>query len=223
MSISKWNANAREDHYYVYKNSFLVKDAVKIIGISQPTWRSAIAKLDELHYIKDEGSRYRIRIRQPYAPLQIELIKYLVNYGRGLNTMTLIDEETGELLKNNGQGGNIVAVYSLLWLYWQKCGKDPCEISINQLKTIFKSKRDKATTQIYRLMIGLFQSSGLMAITYITKEGPGGYPNTYYKINYVNTDLPVAIKNKNDGDDNVQEILKKIQLDLSDIDNVIFD
>jgi len=32
LSISKWNPT--ESHYYVYKNSFLVKDACKLIGVS---------------------------------------------------------------------------------------------------------------------------------------------------------------------------------------------
>lgn len=28
LSVSKWNANRKEDHYYVYKNSFMIKDAI---------------------------------------------------------------------------------------------------------------------------------------------------------------------------------------------------
>ena len=34
MYMSVWDAKSREDHYYVYKNSFKIKDACAIIGIS---------------------------------------------------------------------------------------------------------------------------------------------------------------------------------------------
>ena len=51
MSVSKWDAQDKEKHYYVYKNSFLIKDICVLLNISQPTWRSAIKKLKEKLYI----------------------------------------------------------------------------------------------------------------------------------------------------------------------------
>ena len=51
MSISIWNAQQKEGHYYVYKNSFTVKDAATLLNISENTWRSAIRELRKQGYI----------------------------------------------------------------------------------------------------------------------------------------------------------------------------
>ena len=51
MSISIWNAQQKEGHYYVYKNSFTVKEAAALLNISENTWRSAIRELRKQGYI----------------------------------------------------------------------------------------------------------------------------------------------------------------------------
>lgn len=51
LSISKWNPN--EAHYFVYKNSFKIKDAAELLGIAEKTWRNAITALKEKHYISE--------------------------------------------------------------------------------------------------------------------------------------------------------------------------
>lgn len=215
MSISKWDAQTREAHYYVYKNSFLVKDACTIIGISQPTWRTAIQKLasDEVRYIADEGSYYKIWLKEPYAPLHIELIKYLLPYGKMLS-------------KIHDQGGNIIAIYSLIYLYWKACqtggaGDTNCTITINQLKAIFKSQRNKETTAVYKMIMGVFMACGLMKIVIKSEDGPyGAYP--VYKIEYVSLDLPENLKNEekeDEADDKAKDILNKIALTIDEINN----
>ena len=62
MSISKWDSQTKENHYYVYKNSFTITSAAAAVGISRPTWRTAIEKLEEAKYIKDMGDHYRIKL-----------------------------------------------------------------------------------------------------------------------------------------------------------------
>ena len=60
MSVSKWDSLDREHHYYVYKNSFVIKQVCEMLGISQPTWRSAIEKLVLEGYIENYKSYYII-------------------------------------------------------------------------------------------------------------------------------------------------------------------
>lgn len=51
VSISKWNANKAEQHYYTYKNSYVLNDVCKDLGLSANTWRSSIKILEEKGYI----------------------------------------------------------------------------------------------------------------------------------------------------------------------------
>lgn len=162
ISISKWDAERREDHYYIYKNQFQVKDVCAELNISQPTWRNALDKLEELHYIKreNEGKSIRINCITPFAPLDIKLIRYLVSCG------VLISKT------NKEAGGNIVSVYSLIYEYWRKSG-GTCEININQIKQLYTTRRTAEDTLAYRGMLGYFMSSGLMDITFITRRKAG--------------------------------------------------
>lgn len=205
MSISKWNAQTKETHYYVYKNSFMVKDAVKIIGITQPTWRSAIKKLIDERYIVDEGDHYRIRLKKPYAPLHIDLIKALLPYGKELSII-------------HKQGGNIIAVYSLLYLYWDSCqiNSTECSITINQIKALFKSERTNATTMVYKMMLGIFQAYDLIHMTIRYQSSPDGKSYPLYTINKVRLELPKEMENEEIGDSEITHILDAIKANLDE-------
>lgn len=222
LSISKWDAQTKENHYHVYKNSFKIKEAVEQIGITQPTWRTAIKKLIEFHYIKDLGDNYQIILKEPYAPLQIGLIKYLIGYGKALTKAEIIDEENGEITKGEQQGGNIIAVYSLLYRYWDICqnSEEECCITINQLKSIFKAKRDKGTTMIYKMILGVFLSNGLIGADIVSKDGPKG-PYHAYRIKWVLLDLPKALQNEENSDDKIDNILQKVHMDLNDVGGIL--
>lgn len=194
ISISKWDAQDKERHYYVYKNSFLIKDACAKINISQPTWRSAIKKLKEFYYIFEYDKYYTIEIPNTYAPLNINLIRYLLDFGA--------------VIKN---GGNIVSVYSIIYKYWKYCGNDECEITINQLRKLFNSKTDKEVLKSYRLMLGLFKDQELMDIEYIGRHYQGK-PYRAYIIKNVNLTLPETIKYSDENSpDNIEYILESLE------------
>lgn len=207
MSISKWNAKDHENHYYVYKNSFKVKDACALLDISQPTWRSAIKKLIDLSYIYYNETTQAYLIYQPlkpFAPLDYRLIRELVTIGTQIGKMS-----------NGEVGGNIVSVYSLLYTYWMSCGNDPCNITISQLKQIYTTKRKAETTVYYRYMLGYFHAAGLMDIQYHTGE-IGGNTYIYYSIKNVKTALPVNYDQDSPVDD-IMVILKAINSSELDI------
>lgn len=176
LSVSKWNAERKEDHYYVYKNSFTIKDAIALIGISAPTWRSTIKKLCDLGYIKESADKksYLISLPQYYAPLELNLIKFLLSFGAAL--------------KN---GENIVSVYSVIYFYWRHCQNQnrDCEITINQLKNLFKTRSNKEDYLPYKIMMNLFEYYGLIQIKRIGREFNNN-PYTAYQILCVNLKAP---------------------------------
>lgn len=191
VSISKWNAIDKEKHYYVYKNNFVIKDACKELGISQPTWRSAISKLLEHNYIWDRDNFYIIRFPTVYAPLDINLIKYLL--------------KCGSLIK---KGGNIVSIYSVLYVYWKFCANQgtPCEITINQLKKLFVSRETSEDTARYQLILGLFFSSGLIDMSIERRS----HNKLTYNV-YVIKDVSLKYDGTDYGFDDIQDIINAIE------------
>lgn len=186
-----------QDHYYVYKNQFKIKDACETLNISQPTWRSAIKKLKEEFIIKEKDKYFEISFPTTYAPLDIELIKFLIPFG-------------AELCKRNG--GNIISVYSIIYRYWLSCqeNNEVCEITINQLKTIFTSRRTKEDTIIYRLMLGLFDSYGLIDMIPVTREN-NGIKYTAYLIKSVSLTVDYDLDLDFNAPESAEDILEKIE------------
>lgn len=195
MSISKWDSADKEKHYYVYKNSFKVKDACEQLKITQPTWRSSIKKLKETLYIQEYEKFYIIEIPNTYAPLDIKLISFLIPFGAAINT-----------------GGNIVSIYSLIYRYWDIMTQNgsPCEITINQLRAIFHERRDSQTLFSYKIMLNLFVYYNLISLTKVTREFEGA-PYTSYVINHVSTTINTKIDSDENAPDNVNEILTVLE------------
>ena len=191
MSVSKWDAQDKEKHYYVYKNSFLIKDVCVLLNISQPTWRSAIKKLKEKLYIQEFDKYYIIDIPNTYAPLNINLIKFLLQFG------SVIDN-----------GGNIISVYSLIYRYYKFCcdNNQICEITINQLRKIFNTKSSKEVLTTYRLMIDIFEIYNLMEIDRVGKQFQGN-PYLSYVVKNVNLNVSKDLISDNGGPDNIENII----------------
>lgn len=197
MSISKWDSQSKEQHYYVYKNSFKIKEACQLIGISQPTWRSAIKKLEDESYIWNFDSYFIIEIPNSYAPLDIKLIRFLLPFGKAIHN-----------------GGTIISVYSVLYRHWKYCieNNDSCEITINQLRKLFGVNHDAITLSSYKLMLKVFEAYGLIELTTIKRQFNGN-PYTSYIIMNVNTsfsgDLDLDLDQN--APDNIEEILLELE------------
>lgn len=216
ISLSKWNAKDKEDHYYVYKNSFDYNEACEKIGIDTNTWRNALRKLYEEGYISYKGEwftnksgktyykespkneKYIIFIKQPYAPLDIKLIQHLVDLGTELNKIMDVD-----------CGGNVVSVYSFLWYYWQR--QDDCHINVSELMAIYGKNRENEKYKFYHYLLGYFHTTGLMNLSIITRLNAFNKPYLDYKINCVNTSLTDSLNNE--GDIRIQDILEAISSD----------
>ena len=206
LSISKWNAT--ESHYYVYKNSFLVKDACSLIEVSQPTWRKALEKLNEERYIKisEDKKSYKIYFDASWAKLNIELIKFLVSLSHNLS---------------EDCGGILPALYGVICRYWilQKNINKECLVTLSSLNNLFFADRTKKHLKGIYLMLHLFKGLGLMDFTEIPKVNKAGQDYLAYKINFVQSKLPKEYQNieknienecNNDiVDDILQQIIKE--------------
>lgn len=206
LSISKWNAT--ESHYYVYKNSFLVKEACNLIEVSQPTWRKALEKLNEERYIKisEDKKNYKIYFDASWAKLNIELIKFLVSLSHNLS---------------EDCGGILPALYGVICRYWilQKNINKECLVTLSSLNNLFFADRTKKHLKGIYLMLHLFKGLGLMDFTEIPKVNKAGQDYLTYKINFVQSKLPKEYQNieknienecNNDiVDDILQQIIKE--------------
>lgn len=198
MTISKWDAQDKERHYYVYKNSLTIKDACQTINISQPTWRTAIKKLIDFGYIQEYNKYFTIDTHKTYVPLNIELIKFLLTCGVELTN-----------------GGNIIGVYSTIYKYWKlyNDNNDICEITINQLRALFDGKTDKNTLMAYRIMLGLFIHFNLIDVQLVSKQLAGKF-YTIYVIKDVKLKMDNSIEANNDGH-NIKDVIKMLEQQFS--------
>lgn len=234
MSISVWNAQEKEGHYYVYKNSFTVKEAAKLLNISENTWRNSIRELRKQNYIwyecepeskdialKDrkmkekKGTKYYIiNFPEVYVPLDIQLIKVLVQYGASLST--------------SGSGGNIVSVYSMICRYHNYCQSKPegdthCYLNIGKIRRVFQQKRTQESGDIYRTMIAIFKFLELVEVK-TTKKFYKGKDYTEYE--FINPQLKLNSKfylDESDGPENISDILEAIKNEIEDEDYLPFD
>ena len=175
MSISKWDAQNKEQHYYVYKNSFVINEACKLLHITAPTWRAAIQKLKDNCYIWDHDKYYTIEFPGTFASLDIKLIRTLIQFGSEISN-----------------GGHIVSVYSVLYRYWEYQTKNDgkCEININQLKKLFGNGSHGAQESLsYKIMLAIFKYLGILE-TEEVKRIYKGREYTAYIIKRADLELP---------------------------------
>lgn len=182
MSVSMWDADSQENHYYVYKNRFSVKDATEKLKISQPTWRTALQKLEDEHFIKIEDRWYEIYFPESFSPLNIKLISLLLDFSCVLT------------------GGSLVGLYSTLYKYWKHChdNKKTCTITINQMLALFEKNHSAANGKYYEVAMAIFETQGLMTIKRNIKRYVG-QNYVEYEIKFVNTMLPKDLENRNYG------------------------
>lgn len=201
LSISKWNPN--EAHYFVYKNSFRIKDAIEIIGISDNTWRRAIAALVKNNYIaENEKTRsYQIYYGIDYAALDINLIKLLVKYSKQF------DKECG---------GIMPSLYSVLARYYNICGEE-AEFTLSSLCTLFFGQKTKAHMRGIYIMLSLFQNLGLLGLKEVPHELNNGRTYYSYQIKWIDnkpSKKMLKMEDSYDNDEDMQEFFDGIRQDI---------
>lgn len=156
LYLSNWNSIEGENHYYVYRNSFNIKQVCEKLKISQPTWRTGLEKLNDLGFIRilyPKGQteklwdKIKIPVPEAYAPLNIKLIGFLLDFSQYINN-----------------SGNLVGVYATLYRYWSYLNQNnrECNINITTLCHLFENHCDSDNSKYYQLILGLFNSTGLM-------------------------------------------------------------
>lgn len=197
LSKSMWDAQTKEQHYYVYKNSFTVTGAADKLKISRPTWRASIEKLKKEGFISEEENWYEIYFPTDFAPLHRSLISFLLDFSVELN------------------GGNLVGVYATLYKYWnyRQQNNEKCCISINQLLHLFDSRHDHISGRYYEIALAIFESQGLMTIQHNNRKFNGGN-YIEYEIKFVNTQLPKGFTDNNYGPSDIKDVVEAIENSL---------
>ena len=197
LSISKWDAQSKEQHYYVYFNSFSAKDGAEKCNISQPTWRTAIKKLLELGFIcqGSEEKWYTIPFPKEYSALNTKLLGTLLQFSAVFSN-----------------GGGLAGVYSTLHRYWRSCynNEKSCTVTISALINLFGGHRDIVTCKYYEILLHLFNSTGLMKINF-NKKKYCGKNYTEYEILFVENSLPEELENEGYGADDIKDIVIAIE------------
>lgn len=202
LSISKWNPN--EAHYFVYKNSFKIKDAIEIIGISDNTWRRAIAALIKNSYISEneKTKSYQIYYGIDYAALDINLIKLLIKYSKQF------DKECG---------GIMPSLYSVLARYYAICNGEDVEFTLSSLCTLFFKERTKSHMRGIYIMLSLFQSLDLLGLKEIPHELNNGRSYYAYQIKWIDNKPSKKMLQMEDSYENdkvIQEFLEGIKQNI---------
>lgn len=210
ISLSKWNSQENEKHYYVYKNSFVIKDACELLGITAPTWRSSIKKLHD-YGLLIEGQesihkQYKIAIPKNYAPLDLSVIKLLLPYATVLTPIG---------------GGNIISVYSLIYRYWIACSKEKesCEITVNQIKSMFNQRTAKSNYMIYKIMLDIFKATGLINYSECLRTN-NGIQYRAYIIKKVEHEIRYDLGLDKNSISNANDLINKIGKDNENIEIV---
>lgn len=200
LSISKWDAQSKEDHYYVYRNSFTIKEAISLLGITAPTWRNSIEKLEILGFIDEMSNKkgWYIYFPKEFAPLNVEVLSFLLNFSGVINN-----------------SGNLVGIYASLYRYWNSCqlnNKD-CTITITTLLHLFETQNTAANQYYYRLALAIFESTGLMNIKHNIKRFQG-QQYIEFEILFANNSLNTSQKLAYSGPDAYKEVAEAIQNSL---------
>lgn len=224
LANSNWNANEKEDHYYIYLNrTGFVKEMCKQLGISDTTWRNALIKLEEEDLIipqitqmelqeaeerKQESgdaaaNEYLMKVKRNYItikipPLFASLSKNLISY------LLMVSQH----IKN---GENLVAVYAVLYRYFTKCkyNEQSPSFTIGQLIKLFEAKRTQEISVRYRTMLGFFIVQGLVKVKQYKKKECG---KEY--ILYEITEMSNDFSGMYDGPEDISKILEAIQTEV---------
>ena len=94
LAHSKWNSFDKENHYYIYKDTFTYTQIMKSVGIKSPqTITAAMKKLEEERIIvTSEFSKgaYLIYTTEIYVPMSVGVLRYLLAFNKYLDPSMLI-------------------------------------------------------------------------------------------------------------------------------------
>ena len=80
LSISLWNAEVRENHYFVSKKNVNKTEIAKKLGIGKTTIFRAFTNLINKSIIKESDKYYYIRHPRYYAYIGQKTLAYLINF-----------------------------------------------------------------------------------------------------------------------------------------------
>ena len=161
LSISLWNAEVRENHYFIPKKKVNKAEIAKKINISRATIYRAFSGLMEKSIIKESDKYYYIRHPRYYAYIGQRTLAYLINFFPVF-------------------GPDIIRVCALMY-HWEKLyGKDGLSVS-DVVEMLGQSRQLVENRKKVRAILSFLHGEGFIEY-YITTEGYNGITFPMYHI-----------------------------------------
>ena len=161
LSISLWNAEVRENHYFVSKKNVNKTEIAKKLGIGKTTIFRAFANLKNKSIIKESDKYYYIRHPRYYAYIGQKTLAYLINFFPVF-------------------GPDIIRVCALMY-HWEKLyGKEGLSVS-DVVEMLGQSRMVAENRKKVRAILSFLHGEGFIEY-YITTEGYNGITFPMYHI-----------------------------------------
>jgi hypothetical protein len=156
-----WNSIKKEQHYFVYADSFSLADVRRDLGIKDNrTIKSAMEKLELYNKINIVGNIIYIPHPDLYTYLSIDLTNYLLNICAAANISS-----------------ELIVAYSILKRLKELDDKNGSRTTFT-LKLIVKllghNETDRAAYELARVFVSLLSGEGLIKVSQTVKKNKGG-------------------------------------------------
>lgn len=161
LSISLWNSELRENHYYVPKKSVNKTDLARKLGIGKTTIFRAFAGLQNKDILTESDKYYYIRHPKMYAYIGQKTLVYLINFFPIF-------------------GPEIITICAFLYHWERLYGKEGLTIS-GLVEMLGQDKNFAPNRRKVRAILSFLQGEGFIEC-YITTEGYNGITYPMYHI-----------------------------------------
>lgn len=155
LSISTYDYQC--GYYRVKKDKVVQIRIAETLKMSKNTVPVALKRIIAANYVVEDGNYYLIPLKTPYVPLDIKLIRTLIQFGSLLP----------------GSGKHIVSLYCLVYLMVQQSKKDEEDpnYSVYNIAMVFENRNmNKPDLACYYLMFAIFEFLGVMSIEKTVKK-----------------------------------------------------
>lgn len=203
LAHSKWNSFERENHYYIYRNSYTNVQIMKATGIKSPqTIAAAYKKLIEVGAIENapfhEGA-YLIHTTPLYVPMSVSVLRFLLAFNKYIDPAISI---------------TLFAILARMHRLEHNKPVDFTKTLISKLLGLAKQNIDDAGII---LILALLEYSGLIGLNKVTYTNGLGVECTRYTLTKIDTEGKQLDAYVNSDDEEVDTL--KIQQLYNDLLN----
>ena len=174
LAHSKWNSFERENHYYIYRDSFKNVQIMSSTGIkSKQTIVTAFKKLEEVGAIETSPfheNAYIIHTTHLYVPMNVKVLRYLLAFNAYLDPSMLI---------------TTFAILARLSIFEKGKPIDFTKTTLSKLLGLAKQHIDDSGII---LMLAVLEHSGLITLNKVSYTNQLGVQCVRYTLVKIDTD-----------------------------------